>query len=117
LGLLWDRVQQVAAIKYYDQAQITNVQPSDDGRFMLTSQVKEVRKEFEADYLIPAIGRRPALSFLGPTVKNDLKRLKGEGKLYLIGDVCNDHYRQTAIAVGDGLRAAMNIEERLMGES
>jgi thioredoxin reductase (NADPH) len=46
---------------------------------------------------------------LGGKLKTSLKDLRESGKLYLIGDVKNEIYRQTAICVGDGVKAAMRI--------
>ena len=67
----------------------------------------------DADYLLFATGRKPELSFLAPRVRNQLPRLKADGLLHLVGDVGRGRNRQTAIAVGDGVAAAMDIGHRL----
>ncbi|UCF06816.1 MAG: NAD(P)/FAD-dependent oxidoreductase [bacterium] len=67
------------------------------------------RWEHEADYVVIAIGREPCLDFLGSETAARLGDLAHEGVLHLVGDVKNDIYRQTAICVGDGVRAAMCI--------
>lgn len=63
-------------------------------------------KSIFCDYLIYAIGREPALDFLSSSMK---KKINDRNGLFLIGDVKNDSLRQTAIAVGDGVKAAMEI--------
>lgn len=115
LGLLWDRVERVPSISYHDRVEIGGFQLSEDGRMVLEARVGGEPREFRGDYLIPAIGRRPALGFLSDSLQEGLGPLEEQGRLYFIGDVCNDRYRQTAIAVGDGLRAAMKIDERAKG--
>lgn len=67
-------------------------------------------------YLLVAIGREPCLHFVTNNVKKKLVRLQMRKKLYMIGDVNNDTYRQTAIAAGDGTKCAMQIY-RTMKES
>ena len=67
----------------------------------------------EVDYLLAAVGRTPSLGFLGPSLENNLEKLSRDGHLCFAGDVKNDLYRQTAICVGDGIRVAMQINERL----
>jgi thioredoxin reductase (NADPH) len=70
----------------------------------------------EGELLLVAIGRLPKIDFLGPKLKKNLKILnKGpetniEG-LYLAGDVVGGSYRQTGIAVGGGILAAMMIQD------
>lgn len=61
------------------------------------------------DYVIFATGRVPRLEILGGELKKRLGTLMKAKKLYLVGDVKNAIYRQTAICVGDGLKAAMEI--------
>ncbi|MFC2079530.1 hypothetical protein ACFLSZ_06090, partial [Candidatus Bipolaricaulota bacterium] len=69
------------------------------------------------DILVIAIGRVPELSYVEPDLLKRREELEASGRLHVIGDVRNGIYRQTAIAVGDGLRAAMGINsERGGGE-
>ena len=64
------------------------------------------------DYLIGAIGREPYLDFLAPELRQG-SGMSEQGGFYWIGDVKNGLYRQTSIAVGDGMRAAMSIYQNL----
>lgn len=73
--------------------------------------------QIRADYMVIAVGREPCLGFLGSKLKRSLKDLEERGKLCLIGDVKNERYRQTAICVGDGVKAAMQICRKVRGES
>jgi thioredoxin reductase len=60
-------------------------------------------------YLLIAIGRYPALDFLSSISESERARLQAEKKLFLIGDVKNGNQRQSAIAVGEGIKTAMEI--------
>lgn len=63
-----------------------------------------------------ACGRRPNLDFLDRAILRRIDAAEDRcGKvvdgLYLIGDVIGGKYRQTGIAVGDGLRVGMHVEQ------
>ncbi len=58
------------------------------------------------NYLLYAIGREPALDFLSFPLR---KKTSTGGRIMYIGDVKNGNARQTSIAVGDGVRTAMEI--------
>jgi thioredoxin reductase len=64
------------------------------------------------DYLIVAIGREPNLFFLSQLIINNIDGLKQSGMLYFIGDVNNGIFRQASIAIGDGIKCAMQIYQR-----
>jgi thioredoxin reductase len=70
-----------------------------------------------ADYLLIAIGRKPNLGFLSDEIRNNLTDLESRGLIHLIGDVKNGNYRQTGIAVGDGIRAALAAKELSKGSN
>jgi thioredoxin reductase (NADPH) len=70
----------------------------------------------ECDFVIFAIGREPQLDFLSDSVKKKNRALVAGGRLFFVGDVHNGAYRQTAIAAGEGLRAAMRIGAGLVIE-
>jgi thioredoxin reductase len=65
----------------------------------------------EANFLLGALGRIPDADFLSEEICQKEDELAARKILYFIGDVRNGIYRQTAIAAGDALRAAMEIEE------
>lgn len=115
LRLLWERVQREPSIRYYDQHMVLSIQQGPDQRLEVDTFSNGEGHTFVCDYIIPAIGRVPALDFLDESLENQADSLSERGKLYFIGDVKNEALRQTAIAVGDGLRAAMDIEHRLFG--
>jgi thioredoxin reductase len=69
--------------------------------------------KLDADYVVFALGREPQLDFLSELVKTNVRELERNGRIYFVGDVKNDIYRQTAIAVGDGIMAAMKIARKL----
>jgi thioredoxin reductase len=91
----------------------------DAGGLVLSCLNGEGQKENQilADYVVIAAGREPCLDFLGAEQKRSLKDLTRGGKLYLIGDVKNERYRQTAICAGDGVKAAMQICRMMRGEN
>ena len=77
--------------------------------------VKVLKKQKEkclvCDYLLFAIGREPAMDFLPLTLRKEFS--DGDKNLYFIGDVKHGNLRQTGIAIGDGIHAAMSIYHNL----
>ncbi|MCK4447481.1 MAG: hypothetical protein KAW56_10420, partial [Candidatus Marinimicrobia bacterium] len=65
---------------------------------------------------IIAIGREPCLDFLDGELKKYFKSLIKANILYMVGDIKNKIYRQTAICVGDGIKAGMKIYRKIRGE-
>lgn len=61
------------------------------------------------DQVLAALGRTPNLDFLTSEVEKHFRRLKQNHALWMIGDVRNGKFRQTSIAIGDGIRCAMAI--------
>lgn len=110
LGLLWRRIQRVPAIEYRDQHQVREIQRTAGGRLHVLAACENKRTTLEVDAVLAAVGRQPALSYLDPALRDRLSVYRRQGRIYLIGDLRNQLYRQTAIAVGDGVRAAMEIE-------
>jgi thioredoxin reductase len=69
------------------------------------------------DYTIFATGREPDLNCLSKELINKQVQLEQLGLLYVIGDVKNGMLRQSSVAIGDGIRAAMAIKDRISNES
>ena len=69
--------------------------------------------QFHADYLVGAVGRETQIVCLSETFQRKASALEEQGILFRIGDVKNGIFRQTAIAVGEGVLAAMKIYRHL----
>ena len=117
LPLLFDRALAHPQITYQSGTELKSAAVDPEGRLQLSILSQGDLKSMDGDYLIAAIGREPEMSFATPSIMKDIDGLKGEGRLYLIGDLVNGLYRQTAIAVGDGIRAAMEIDQYLSKET
>jgi thioredoxin reductase len=113
LPLLVERAVEHPAIRYLDRTMVNKIAPDDREKLVLNIQTGEQTTVLSVDYLIAAIGREPNTGFASQSIMEDSEELIRQRRLYLIGDLVNGHYRQTAIAVGDGIRAAMEIGEYL----
>ena len=86
----------------------------------LTIKGKGGKRELAADYILIACGRGPELSMLDHDLKRRIGGLKDVPRtrvpgLFVGGDVVRGIHRQTGIAVGDGVLAAMIAMEFLRG--
>jgi len=113
LGLLQERARKNANIVYHEKAQVERISLLGEGRLTVEITHRDDVEITEADFMLGAIGRTPRLGFLSPNLEEKEAGLMKRGILHYVGDVKNGIYRQTAIAVGDGLRAAMKIDQIL----
>lgn len=108
LNLLVQNAKRNGNIKYNPNTIITEI-AKEGNRLKITTNNKIKNITYHSEYLIFAIGRTPNLDLLQSIPKIQIKNLIKSKKLFLIGDVKNDNYRQLSIAVGDGVKAAMKI--------
>ena len=113
LSLLWDRVQDNDSIKYFPEMEIEKVVGSEKGSITVLARSGSMTKNFTPDYLLLAVGREPEFGFADARFIKQAEELQEQKVLYLIGDLQNGAFRQTSLAVGDGIRAAMEIENKL----
>jgi thioredoxin reductase len=112
LPLLWERSQLQNRIEYLHHTAVQLIEMNPKDQLVLECESPAGISHFEVDFLIGAIGRVPKMDFLSDRLKEQAKELEKQHLLYFIGDVKNGIFRQTSIAVGDGIRAAMQIFEK-----
>ena len=113
LPLLWERSKNTSSITYHDNILICGIRGNPEGGLSLDCQGGKGEIQFQVDYLLGATGREAQLDCLSEAFRRQEARLVNDGVLYLIGDVKNGIYRQTSIAVGEGVMAAMKIYRHL----
>lgn len=113
LPLLFERSQAVKEIRYQANTEIIGISRTKSGRMNLSLKASNTDHIIECDYLLAAIGREPEYSFADPSIMQGLETLLKDQKLFLIGDLQNGSFRQTTIAVADGIRAAMIVGQIL----
>jgi thioredoxin reductase (NADPH) len=109
LPLLEERASACPQISYHPHRAIASVQTGPGGRLVIACQPGDGGEPviFLADYLVGALGRQPRLELLQGIPNHPA--LENQGALHVIGDARRGIFRQTAIAVGDGILAAMKI--------
>jgi thioredoxin reductase len=112
LPLLHQRAKGSPRIDYRENTVISRIESFRD-ELLLKCVTWGKKLTFRADYVIFAIGRVAQLDYLSSSLKERQLELEEKGLLYMVGDVKRGIYRQTAIAVGDGIKAAMKIYEKL----
>jgi thioredoxin reductase len=113
LPLLKERVAANSQITYYDQVTVQQVLSDQAGGLQLLCESPKGAISHHVDDLIAAIGRQPCDQLLTGTLEYPKSQLTQSGFLHIIGDVRNGLYRQTAIAAGEGVRAAMQISDQI----
>lgn len=113
LPLLRERARICTRIHYRPNTAITRLVGLPEGGMTVECLSPAGAAVIEADYLLGAIGRDPQLDFVSAALLEQSAELESRGILHFVGDVKNGLYRQTAIAVGDGLLAAMKIYQLL----
>lgn len=112
LPLIFERALKNGCISYMKNIEVKDVKYHDNGLILVCRDFTGERK-ICTSYLVVAIGREPSLDFLSENLKKELEKLRKSKRLYMVGDVQNGIYRQTAIAVGNGIKAAMEIYREL----
>jgi len=107
LELLVERVRASSAIRYEEHVRLDMIGCGSDGCVKLEGRQDGRDYEIDVDAVVFAIGREGQFDFLAADLQGEIENL------YFIGDVKNGRFRQTAIAVADGIRAAMKINEKL----
>jgi len=113
LPLLAERVKLVPEITCLDNIHVCGLKKDELPGLLVDCQTGSGALQFRADYLVVAIGREPQLDFLSAEFLQRADSLEQQGLLHWIGDVRNGIFRQTSIAVGDGVLAAMKIYRHL----
>lgn len=110
LPLLWARALECDRMMIYNELSLCRIE-ADELRSGLRLVCLHNGEDFAimCDHLVFAIGREAQLDFLATRASQASTSLIQSKRLYYVGDVTNGLFRQTAIAVGDGLQAAMQI--------
>lgn len=109
LPLLWERAAVSPDIQYLEKTRIDGLAPSNGNGIRLDCVSPQGEVQIHTRYLIGAIGREAKLDYANNLSPESFDELESQGALYQIGDVCNGIYRQTSIAVGQGVLTAMKI--------
>lgn len=110
---LLKRIESLKNFRYIEKTFIKKITSQSPDKVFIKCESRGKPINLEADYLIFSIGRLPQLDFISKELIELSDELAFNGKLFRIGDVNNAYFRQTAIAAGDGIKTAMQINDIL----
>jgi thioredoxin reductase (NADPH) len=113
LPLLVKRVKETPNIHIKNNNIVKKITVKEDNQLKIDVKTEHGLSEQIFDVIFVTVGRSPNISFLSHELTlyflEGNEREKFDEKLWFIGDVKNNNYRQLAIAMGDGIRTAMHI--------
>ena len=115
LPLLVERVSQDDRITYLENITLTGIHLEEE-KLLVGTVDGNGKTAYKVDALLGAIGRSPNWPERSKRLIANETYLQSSGALHMIGDLYNGIYRQTAISVGDGLKAAMKFYKFLNEE-
>jgi thioredoxin reductase (NADPH) len=116
LPLLFNRGIKSEKIKYFKNIKLERIDINKHKKLaLICKEVPNKIVQFECDYILFAIGRENNCDFISTKLTKKIENLEKKGFLYFIGDVKNDIFRQSSIAIGNGIKAAMKIYRKLKG--
>jgi len=80
-------------------------------KIIMLTNTKQLELYF--DIVLYAIGREKKLNLLSSQILKKRLELQADKVLYFTGDIANENFRQSSIAMGDGMKAAMEIYKKL----
>ncbi len=100
-------------IPVYLNSQASNISKSKWGLSVGVDQMQSdgsTRKiTMNASFILSAIGRLPSMI---PGCEERAANLRFADRIFLVGDVAHPEFRQVGIALGDGLQAAMKLDQQ-----
>lgn len=115
--VLAERCMKSKSISYSDNVTLTQINAK--GKKLLMTLIhsnNQKESQISVDDVVIAVGREPCVDFLGNQLKKHFRSLLKAKTLYMVGDIKNRIYRQTAICAGDGIKAGMQIYRKLRRE-
>lgn len=109
LPRLVNRAASDPRITYLENTAVSMVARGENRDMEITLFSQNGDERLEVDYLVAAVGRVPQKDFYTPQLTARAEVLKEKGLFYEIGDAANGIFRQASIAVGNGIRTAMEI--------
>jgi len=122
LPILQKRVKNTDNIVLLNNHVIKKVELKDD-KISIEMDVDGKLVTIIKDLVLVAVGRKPNYDFLSEDIITEYNNPKSDSKICFVGDVNKNNFRQVSIAMGDGMKVAMEIvkevalEERYHGAS
>ncbi|MFH2034996.1 MAG: NAD(P)/FAD-dependent oxidoreductase [Candidatus Zixiibacteriota bacterium] len=101
------------SIDYLENSEIEQIRLSGEDRLSVLINKENDKITLEVDNILFAIGRIEQKEFYSKNLTPIEYNLMKRGLLFLIGDIKNGIFRQASIAIGDGIKCAMEIYHNL----
>ncbi len=115
LPILQKRVQEKENIKVLRKNVLREIDIQ-DAKIAVNVEDDDKTSTMLKDIVLVAIGREPNFSFLSKNLISEYREPVADSKIYFIGDVKQGNFRQISIAMGDGMKVAMEIVKELTHE-